>query len=173
MTLRFTPRPRSTQLRRIRRGAVLLVCVIAVAASSCAFYNTFYSARKNYAAATGGLPYEVEKPASLGQTGVQYRKAIDYSKKLIANYPKSKWVDDAYLLWAKGLIGTNDPLQTVSMLRDFATRYPESSLKSDAGFYLGVAYRAAHKHGAFLNRQDSQPSKCHRLGAGVGASLFN
>jgi tetratricopeptide (TPR) repeat protein len=31
------------------------------------------------------------------------------------------------------------------MLRDFSTRYPESSLKSDAAFYLGVAYRTAHK----------------------------
>ena len=145
MIERFTPRPRSTGQGRIRRGAVLLGLVIAAAASSCAFYNTYYYARKNYNAATNDLPYEVEKPISIGQTGVQYRKAIDYSKKLIANYPKSKWVDDAYLLWAKGLLGTNDPLQTISMLRDFSTRYPESPLKSDAGFFLGVAYRAAHK----------------------------
>ena len=154
MIERFTPRPRSTGRRRIRRGAVLLGLVIAAAASSCAFYNTFYYARKNYNAATNGLPYEVEKPATTGQTGVQYRKAIDYSKKLIANYPKSKWVDDAYLLWAKGLIGTNDPLQSVSMLRDFSTRYPDSPLKSDAGFFLGVAYRAAHKPNDALTALD-------------------
>jgi len=54
---RFTPRPRSTGHRRIRRGAVLLGLVIAAAASSCAFYNTYYYARKNYNAATNDLPY--------------------------------------------------------------------------------------------------------------------
>lgn len=151
---RFTPRPRSRPSIRIRRGAVILTLAIAVFSSSCAFYNTFYYARKNYNAATLGMPYEVEKPLSPGQSAGQYRKAIDYSKKLIANYPTSKWVDDAYLLWARSLIGTNDPIQTVSMLRDFATRYPESSLKSDAGFYLGVAYRAAHKPNDALTSLD-------------------
>jgi tetratricopeptide (TPR) repeat protein len=133
---------------------VLLVVLIACAASSCAFYNTYYYARKNYAAATGGLPYEVEKPLVPGQSAGQYRKAIDYSKKLIASYPKSKWVDDAYLLWARSLIGTNDPIQTVSMLRDFSTRYPDSPLKSDAAFYLGVAYRVAHKNNDALTSLD-------------------
>lgn len=140
MTHRITPRPRS-----FRRGIAVLAVGLALVSSSCAFYNTYYFARKNYNLATVGLPYEVEKPATGSTNSAQYRKAIDYSKKLIANYPTSKWVDDAYLLWARSLLGTNDPVQTISMLRDFATRYPESSLKSDAGFYLGVAYRAAHK----------------------------
>ncbi len=153
MILRFTPRPRS-RTPRVRPGVVLLVVLIACVASSCAFYNTYYFARKNYAAATGGLPYEVEKPLTPGQSSAQYRKAIDYSKKLIANYPKSKWVDDAYLLWARSLIATNDPTQTVAMLRDFSTRYPESSLKSDAAFYLGVAYRAGHKNNDALTSLD-------------------
>jgi len=40
------------------------------------------------------------------------------------------------------------------MLRDFSTRYPESPLKSDAAFYLGVAYRAAHKPNDALTSLD-------------------
>ncbi len=75
-----------------------------------------------------------------------YAKAIDYSKKVLANYPKSKWVDDAYLMWAKGLIGRDDPLQTVNMLQDFPGNFPKSDLKPQAEFYLGLAYRLARKY---------------------------
>jgi hypothetical protein len=41
----------------------------------------------------------------------------------MAQYPKSKWVDDAYLMWAKALLGKDDPIQTVNMLQDFGTRF--------------------------------------------------
>lgn len=132
---------------RRRAGAWVLVAALALLSSSCAYYNTFYLAKRYYATATGGQPYAVDKPAGAqgSQTG-NYQKSIDYSKKLIAGYPKSKWVDDAYLLWAQALLGKEDPLQTVTMLQDFSTRYPESPRKEDAIFYLGVAHRQARKH---------------------------
>lgn len=137
--------------RRLARGRRLAgwaaLATLALLAGSCAFYNTFYFARKNYDLATGGLPYEVDKNlAQPGASANYYRKAVDYSKKLIANYPKSKWVDDAYLMWARSLLGNNDPTQTVFMLRDFSSRYPDSPVKSDATFFLGVAQRSSHKY---------------------------
>ncbi len=111
---------------------------------SCAYYNTFYLARKYYFRATAGAPYPTEggNPTAAGD----YNKSIDYSKKLIAQYPKSKLVDDAYLLWARALLGKDDPLETVSLLQDFSTRFPRSQIKPDALFYLGVGYRQAHRY---------------------------
>jgi tetratricopeptide (TPR) repeat protein len=144
-------------MRRSGRRLVLLalLAVTAGLAGSCAFYNTYYFARKNYDLATGGQPYEVDpNPLNAGTSAQYYRKSIDYSKKLIANYPTSKWVDDAYVMWARSLLGTNDPIQTISMLRDFPTRYPQSSLKSDAAFYLAVAQRQAHKYSDALASLD-------------------
>jgi TolA-binding protein len=120
-----------------------LLLLLALLSSSCAYYNTFYLARKYYTTATAGLPYPVEKPTGT-QTG-NYQKSIDYAKKVIANYPKSKWVDDAYLMWARALLGKDDPLQTVNMLQDFPSRYPDSPLRDEATFYLGVAHRQARK----------------------------
>jgi len=117
---------------------------LSILGSSCAYYNTFYLAKRYYNTATEGLPYAIEK-ATGAQTG-NYQKAIDYSKKVIANYPKSKWVDDAYLMWAQSLLGKEDPLQTITMLQDFPTRYPDSPLKPEATFYLGVAFRQARKY---------------------------
>jgi TolA-binding protein len=75
-----------------------------------------------------------------------FNKCIDLSKKLLVQYPKSKWVDDAYLLWARALLGKDDPLQTVNMLQDFTDRYPKSPIESQAKFYLGVGYRQAHRY---------------------------
>ena len=110
--------------------------------SSCAYYNTFYLARKYYYRATGGAPYAVD--GGLQGNATDFNKSIDYSKKLLAQYPKSKWVDDAYLLWAKALLGRDDPIETVNMLQD--TRFPKSGLGVEALFYLGVADRNAHHY---------------------------
>jgi tetratricopeptide (TPR) repeat protein len=121
----------------------VMLAGLALLASSCAYYNTYYFAKRYYTTATSGLPYAVEKPNG-SQTG-NYQKAIDYSKKVIASYPKSKWVDDAYLLWAQSLLGKEDPLQSINMLLDFPVRFPNSPRANDATFYLGVAYRQARK----------------------------
>ena len=130
----------------MRRGLfrLLLAAMPLLSLASCAYYNTMFMAKRYYYQATNGRPYSVDKPEPASVP--TYNKSIDYSKKLIANYSKSKWVDDAYLLWARGLIGKDDPTQTVDMLREFNTRYPNSGLKAQATFYRGVAYRHAHKY---------------------------
>ena len=124
--------------------ALALVAALATLASSCAYYNTFYLARKYYDIAALRQPYVVDRSAAVDNQN--FNKSIDYSKKVIGQYPKSKWVDDAYLLWARSLLGKEDPRQTVTMLQDFDLRYPKSPLKAEAKFYLGVAYRRDHKH---------------------------
>ncbi len=92
------------------RRAVLLLALAALA-GSCAYYNTFYLARKYYFKGTGGLPYAVEKVEP--SRGQYFPKAIDLSKKVLANYPKSKWVPHAYLLWARALLGRDDPRESL------------------------------------------------------------
>lgn len=128
---------------RRRFTPIVMLAGLALLAPSCAYYNTYYFAKRYYTNATVGLPYAVDKPNG-SQTG-NYQKAIDYSKKVIASYPKSKWVDDAYLLWAQSLLGKEDPLQSINMLLDFPVRFPNSPRSNDATFYLGVAYRQARK----------------------------
>lgn len=118
--------------------------MLAITASSCAYFNTFYLARKYYFRATDGAPYPVDRQG--GAQAQNFTRSIDYSKKVLGSYPKSKWVDDAYLLWARGLIGREDPLQTVTMLQDFSTRFPKSDLKPEAQFYLGLAFRMSRKY---------------------------
>lgn len=121
-----------------------MLVLIAALGSSCAYYNTFYLAKKYYLTATGGMPYSIDKPTG-AQVG-NYQKSLDFSKKVVANYPRSKWADDAYLMWARALLGKDDPLQSVEMLRAFDGNFPTSPLQDEARFYLGVALRQARKY---------------------------
>jgi tetratricopeptide (TPR) repeat protein len=132
------------RIRRPEGKTIVAALLLASTTVSCAYYNTFYLARRYYDRATPAAPYVIDKPDAAAVTN--FNKSIDYSKKLIADYPKSKWVDDAYLLWARSLLGRDDPIGTVNMLRDFPTRYPESPLKDKALFYLGVGNRKARQY---------------------------
>jgi len=131
--------------------AILLGALVAL--SSCAYYNTYYLAKKNYDKATAGEPYVVD-PATGTQSQQYYGDSMKYAKKLLSQYPKSKWVDDAYLLWALDLMGRDDPLETANMLESFTTRYPNSPIRSDVTFFLGVAYRRGHKPADALRSLD-------------------
>ncbi len=138
-----------TRERLVRLAAALL---LVGATASCAYYNTFYLARRYYMKATAGLPYEVDREGTAQRSN--YTKSGDYAKKLLGVYPRSKWVDDAWLMWARTLVGTDDPLKAVAMLEEFQTRFPKSDLRPDAGFFLGLAYRAARKHDLALEHFD-------------------
>src|SRR5689334_10278851 len=127
--------------------------LLAGAVSSCAYYNTFYLARKYYMEATVGAHYEVDREGS-GQR-VNYNESADYSKKVLGVHARSKCVDDAWLLWAETLIGTDDPLKAVAMLQEFETRFPQSDLRPDAEFFLGLAYRQARKYDLAVDRFDN------------------
>jgi tetratricopeptide (TPR) repeat protein len=137
------PKARRGRGAKAARLGVMLGLVLSLL-SSCAYYNTFYLARKYYFKATDGQPYEVDRDGT-GQRP-NYNKSADYSKKLLGVYPKSKWLDDAWVLWARALIGTDDPLKAVAMLEEFNDRFPKSDLRPDAEFFLGLAYRAARKY---------------------------
>ena len=129
---------------RVRVARLFAVLVLLGVTASCAYYNTFYLARKYYMKATDGQPYEVDRDGTTQRAN--YTKSADYAKKLLGVYPKSKFVDDAWLMWARTLLGTDDPLKAVAMLQEFQTRFPKSELRPDAEFFLGLAYRAARKH---------------------------
>jgi TolA-binding protein len=129
---------------RVRLAPLGALAALALLASSCAYYNTFYLARKYYDVAALRQPYLVDRPQNVDNQN--FTKSIDYSKKVLGQYSKSKWVDDAYLLWARALLGKDDPGQVVNMLQDFEVRYPNSPVRNEAKFYLGVAFRQNRKY---------------------------
>jgi TolA-binding protein len=138
---------------RTRAARVLSMGLLVALLPGCVYYNTLYLAKRYYQRSLDDVPYALDKE-DLSQTQ-QFARAIDLSRKVIAQYPKSKYVDDATLLWAKSLINTDDPRQAIVVLEDFDTRLPKSPVLAEATFYLGVAYLRARKYEPALRTFDA------------------
>ena len=91
-----------------RRAFAAAAFVLLVLAPGCAYYNTFYSAKKNFAKAEN-LSIKPDDPANAQQVSF-YDKAALSAGKVVTDYSKSKWVDDA-LLMDEALAGVSPPLQ--------------------------------------------------------------
>jgi len=130
-------------------AAVLLVAAL----PGCVYYNTLYLAKRYYVRSFDDVPYALDKE-DVSSTP-QFLRAIDLSKKVVAQYPKSKYVDEARLLWAKSLIGNDDPRQAIPMLEDFRAKETKGSSAGEGQFYLGVAYARARKYEAALRTFDA------------------
>ena len=82
---------RGSGVTRSRLGRAIAVLLLASLTASCAYYNTFYLAKKYYMKATNGEPYEVDRDGTTQRTN--YTKSADYSKKLLGVYPSpSTWM---------------------------------------------------------------------------------
>ena len=143
--------------RRALFGRLLGLALLVALLPGCVYYNTLYLAKRYYNRSFQDVPYALDK-SDLSNTA-QFPRTIELSKKALAHYPRSKYRDDAYVLWAKSLIGSDDPRQAIRMLEDFETEHPKSSLAADAAFYLGVAQSRSRKHEAALRTFDGYLAK--------------
>jgi hypothetical protein len=67
---------RARLLRALAAGALLVTVV-----QGCAYYNTFYLAKRYYGRSLNDVPYAVDKADLSGQP--QFNRSIDLSQKLI------------------------------------------------------------------------------------------
>lgn len=80
---------------------ILLIPVLLLA-TGCAYYNTFYNARKSYSEA---LEYARENPDDPAYHEKELLDAaIEGAGRVLARYPESRWVDDAQLLLGDALL---------------------------------------------------------------------
>lgn len=155
-------------------GAVL---ALAVLSGGCAYYNTFYHARKYFKEAedvrlgkarvqtpaggsTGGgaasvseafperaTPGEVQDRTARS-TGSQatgapasqlYDKAIEKGARVLAFYPKSRWVDDSLLLMGKAFYWKEDRARAARKFEELVANFPRSKLVEEAEYWHGRA----------------------------------
>jgi outer membrane protein assembly factor BamD (BamD/ComL family) len=126
---------------RARLTAALLVLALALAGSGCAYFNTFYSAKKNFEAAELARVQSAEDPegrANAGQAAL-YDKAIEGATKVVLTYSKSKWVDDAILLIGRSLLAKGDYAGAQRKFAELEANFPTSDLMGDAVYWSAVA----------------------------------
>ncbi|MCJ7812353.1 tetratricopeptide repeat protein [bacterium] len=101
----------------------------------CAYFNTFYNAKRYYKMAYDGTKKNgFGKPTS--QEMQNYQQAIDKALKLIDFYPESNLVDDALLLIGKSYYYREEYFKSQSYLLELMTKYPQSELIVETGLWL-------------------------------------
>ena len=106
----------------------------------CAYFNTFYNAKRIYAEAQE-TPRARDGTAS-SSTKDKYDKAIEKCEALIASYPDSKHVDDAILLIGKCLYETGDYSGAIGRLSELDTLSSDPTVKSEGRLYTAKSYLA-------------------------------
>ena len=129
-------------------GAVRIVAIAALLAaasmSSCAYFNTLYNARKIFR--------EAEKAS--GKEGAEreqrdkYKEVVKKCSQMIADHPKSRWVDDAVFLMGKALFRQEDYDKAIRQFQEILTDFPESGLVPPAVYWLGLSY--------YMKKDDAQ-----------------
>ena len=112
----------------------------ALGAFGCAYFNTFYNAKRLYAEAQE-VPRARDGAASSG-TQEKYDKVIAKCEAVIASYPDSKHVDDAILLIGKCLYETGDYSGAVGRLSVLDTLSTDPKVKAEARLYTAKSYIA-------------------------------
>ncbi len=131
------PARRGRQVRAV--GALGLAFLL----GGCAYYNTFYSARKNFDQAER-LYTGTDERATPQQVGL-YDKALQSATKVVVNHAGSKWVDDAVLLMGRALLGKGEYEKALQKFDELGANFPDSPLRDQGYYYKAEAYRRERK----------------------------
>jgi TolA-binding protein len=108
----------------------VLLTVLLFGGSGCVYFNTFYNARKAFNSA------EKTRKASGSANINEYETAIAKCLKIVDNYPKSKYYDDAVYVLAISYYHTSKFDKSERRLRELLANYPNSKYTQEATVYL-------------------------------------
>lgn len=134
--------PHHRRSRRVLRHVprTLLVLVVAVATGGCAYFNTFYNARKVFEEAER-LPRNPDGTANRN-AAAQYDIVVEKCEKLVLEYPKSKWVDDAILMMGKCQYNKGEYDEAILRFEELQQNFPKSRLNEEGQLYLARCHLA-------------------------------
>jgi tetratricopeptide (TPR) repeat protein len=114
---------------------------------SCAYYNTYYNARKSYREALELAKQYPDNPVPSEE--VLLDEAIAGAAKILAIYPESRWIDDAQLLLGNALLqlgrrtltgsGTSDLTEAMMAFSSTAIQTDDQTIRDRAFTGMGLA----------------------------------
>jgi tetratricopeptide (TPR) repeat protein len=130
-------------------GRALATLIALVLLQGCAYYNTFYHAKKSYARAR--KLEETSKTDRLSPEAIKlYDKAIEKAAKVIVEHGGG-WragVDEALLLMGACYYGKHEYEMAIGRFNELLINYPESSKVPEALFYTGLCYHGLRNFAA-------------------------
>ena len=126
--------------------------------AGCAYYNTFYNARRYYA---DGVAFKDQGQQS--QAKGKLDKAIEKSAVVIQRWPRSRWVDDALYLIGLSYYQESYYAKAIKQFDQLSLAFPHSPLVPDAELHRGLALLADKKYGDARVALDGVKQKYPRL----------
>jgi len=149
----------------MRFRPLILFFLIAFGLSlGCAYYNTFYNAKKFYNAAsaerkkrmrTQVVELSPEEKEQLKRQGItsssdanrpssqemqSYQQAIEKASSLLEFYPKSKYVDDALMLLGESFFHRREFSKALRKFQELSELYPDSKFVPEARLLMAKTY---------------------------------
>src|SRR5437762_7223272 len=112
-------------------GTRILIALLLVAFSGCADYNTFYLAKRYFREGQKAQErYLLDTPAP--EAAAKYDGVIRQCAKILVDYPKSKWVDDALYYMGAALYGKGDYPAAIKKFGELRASFPKSPYVPDS-----------------------------------------
>src|SRR6185295_13365237 len=119
-------------------GPRILGLVLLLVISGCAYYNTFYLAKKYNREAVRAQEKSLSDEPS-PEAASKYELVIRQCNKILTEYPKSKWVDDASYMMGAAMYGKRDYDGALKRFEEFPTKFPKSPYLPDARYMEGLS----------------------------------
>jgi TolA-binding protein len=118
-------------------AAACLVLALTLA-TGCAYFNTLYNAKRLHQEAVD-IP-RVRDGTLSPQANEKYKQVIEKCESLIANYPKSKYVDDAVLLIGKCLYEQGEYDDAIERLDELETISKDEDTRAEGRLYRAKSF---------------------------------
>lgn len=113
----------------------LLSSLLILLLAGCAYYNTFYNAEEYFKAARKATRANQSSQVTREETQL-YAKAIEKSKKVLQNYPDSKYRDDAQFIIAQSYFYRQDYGIAEKYFEELAREFPTSPYSEEVPLWI-------------------------------------
>jgi TolA-binding protein len=124
---------------------LIMICVVATALASCAYFNTVYNAKNYYRQGRRAVKHD-----TLILDSENFDKAIEKSTSIIVKYPDTRWVDDALFMMGASYYFKGDYSRSLEKLDFFIENYPGSAFYQEAQYLKGLANYKLKKYGSAI-----------------------
>jgi TonB family protein len=135
------------------------IALIALFLSGCAYYNTFYNAKRSFK--EGEKAQKNAAPSARQNMGKgQYEDAIKKASKVLTFYPKSKWADDALFLIGRAYFNMGEYVKAKRKFEELEQSFPKSKFLGESHYFISLCqYNMGEKEEAVSSMSELLNSK--------------
>jgi len=120
----------------------LLLLIVILGISGCAYFNTYYNAQRYY---DEGI-IDLERGQGGRARAGRLNESLKVASRVLEFYPESRWVDDALLLMGKSYYHLQNYYNALKKFEELREQFPESELVPEANLWQAKTLLALQKY---------------------------